>query len=39
MRNVSWSSNVAKDESGTVLLWLIDELKKCTEQCHNYFGA
>ena len=27
MRNVSRSSNVAKDESGTVLLWLIDELK------------
>ena len=32
MRNVSRASNVAKDESGTVLLWLIDELKKSTEQ-------
>ena len=34
MRNVSRSSNVAKDESGTVLLWLIDELKKSAEQVH-----
>ena len=29
MRNVSWSS-------GTVLLWLIDELKKSTEQGHIF---
>ena len=34
MRNVSQSSNVAKDESGTVLLWFILELKESAEQGH-----
>ena len=35
-RNVSRSSNVAKDESGTVLLWFILELKKSAEQGHIF---
>ena len=34
MRNVPRSSNVAKDESGTVLLLFILELKKSAEQGH-----
>ena len=34
MRNVSRSSNVARDESGTVLLWFILEFKKSAEQDH-----
>ena len=34
LRNVSRSRNIAKDESGAVLSWLIDELKKSAEQGH-----
>ena len=33
-RTVSRSGNVARDESGAVLLWLIEELKKSAEQGH-----
>ena len=33
-RPVSWSGNVARDESGAVLLWLIEELKRSAEQGH-----
>ena len=36
MRNVSRSSNVAKDESGTVLLLFILELKNSAEQGHIF---
>ena len=34
LRNVSRSRNIAKDESGAVLSWLIDDLKKSAEQGH-----
>ena len=34
LRSVSRSSNVAKDDSGTALLWLINELKQSAEQGH-----
>ena len=34
MRKVSRSRDIAKDESGTVLSWLIDELNKSSEQGH-----
>ena len=34
LRNVSRSRDIAKDESGAVLSWLIDELKKSAEQGH-----
>ena len=35
LRIVSWSSNVAKDDSGTVLLWLFNKLlKQSAEQGH-----
>ena len=37
LRNVSWPGNVAKDESGAVLLWLIEKLKNSAEQ--SYFLA
>ena len=33
-RSVSRSSNVAKDDSGTLVLWLINELKQSAEQGH-----
>ena len=34
VRKVSRSRDIAKDESGTVLSWLIDELNKSAEQGH-----
>ena len=34
LTNVSRSSNFAKDDSGTVLLWLINEIKQSAEQGH-----
>ena len=34
VRNVSRSRDIAKDESGSVLSWLIDELKKSAEKGH-----
>ena len=34
LRSVSRSSDVAKDDSGTVLLWLINEIKESAEQGH-----
>ena len=34
LRNVSRSRNIGKHESGAVLSWLIDELKKSAEQGH-----
>ena len=36
LRNVSRSIDIAKDESGVVLSWLIDEKKKSAEQSHIF---
>ena len=36
LRNVSRSRDIAKNEGGAVLSWLIDELKKSAEQGHIF---